>query len=164
MRRAALIVFALALLGAGDDVLELSSLDGRPVALSRPAGPGALVVHFWATWCPSCVEELPLLARAAASCGPERVRVVTVNVGESEEEIQRYLSEHRMTLEVLSDPRASVWRELSGDGLPLNLTWTAATRRVALGPRSEDEWVAALGRLGCSLEDPSETRERGSTE
>lgn len=154
MRRVAVVLLALASLGAGE-TLEFVSLQGRPVAVSRPAGQGALVVHFWATWCPSCTEELPVLARAAAACAPEQVRVVTVNVGEEVEVIERYLSEHELALEVLSDPRADVWRRLSGDGLPLNLTWTHAESRVAVGPRTREEWVSALAELGCRLRDAS---------
>ncbi|MDO5289628.1 MAG: TlpA disulfide reductase family protein [Pseudomonadota bacterium] len=34
------------------DTLALASLRGRP-----------LLVNFWATWCPPCVQELPLLSR-----------------------------------------------------------------------------------------------------
>lgn len=35
---------------------------GEPVALERFRG-RPLVLNFWATWCPPCVEELPLLNR-----------------------------------------------------------------------------------------------------
>lgn len=39
---------------------SLDGLDGQPVPLSRFRGK-PLLVNFWATWCPPCVEELPLL-------------------------------------------------------------------------------------------------------
>lgn len=39
---------------------SLDSPEGRPVPLSGFRGK-PLLVNFWATWCPPCVEELPLL-------------------------------------------------------------------------------------------------------
>lgn len=36
--------------GPNGEVVSLSAMRGRP-----------LLVNFWATWCPPCVEELPLL-------------------------------------------------------------------------------------------------------
>lgn len=42
--------------------LSLDAPDGRPVALAGFRGQ-PLLVNFWATWCPPCVEELPLLDR-----------------------------------------------------------------------------------------------------
>jgi len=84
MRGALHAVLGLALLaslGAGGDALHLVSLDDRPVVLRAPEAPGALVAHFWATWCTSCMEELPALARAADRCDPAAVRIVAVDVG-----------------------------------------------------------------------------------
>jgi len=45
--------------------LALSSLKGRP-----------LLINFWATWCPPCVEELPMLDRFSAEQGSNGVQVV----------------------------------------------------------------------------------------
>ena len=42
--------------------LELDTPDGAPLKISSLAGQ-PLLVNFWATWCPPCVEELPLLNR-----------------------------------------------------------------------------------------------------
>lgn len=39
---------------------SLDAPDGRPVSLAGYRGQ-PLLVNFWATWCPPCVEELPLL-------------------------------------------------------------------------------------------------------
>ena len=41
-----------------------SAPDGTPVAMRQFAGK-PLLLNFWATWCPPCVEELPLLDRFA---------------------------------------------------------------------------------------------------
>jgi len=39
---------------------NLEGLDGQPAAMQRYQG-RPLLVNFWATWCPPCVEELPMI-------------------------------------------------------------------------------------------------------
>ncbi|HRM93316.1 MAG TPA: TlpA disulfide reductase family protein, partial [Alicycliphilus sp.] len=45
--------------GVGGETLQMASMRGRP-----------LLLNFWATWCPPCVQELPLHAGRAPG-GPE---------------------------------------------------------------------------------------------
>ena len=40
--------------------LSFDTPDGKPLAMSSFRGK-PLLVNFWATWCPPCIEELPLL-------------------------------------------------------------------------------------------------------
>jgi len=135
--------------GSAAETLRFADLDGQPVELARPGGRGALVVHFWATWCPSCIDEMAEIERAAQSCTGATVEVIAVNVGEDAKTVQRFWRDHGLGLRSLRDPKGAVWRKLSGKGLPLNLVWTKSIRRTELGPSDAAGWQAKLRQLGC---------------
>lgn len=50
-------------------VLKMGSLRGAP-----------LIVNFWATWCPPCIEELPLLDQFYKDHGAQKFQVVGLAV------------------------------------------------------------------------------------
>ncbi len=140
-------LFAVALtplLLAGSGPLRLVGADGQTAELALAPGEEAVVAHFWATWCHDCVRELPTLERVTRGCEGRRIRFVAVNVGESEEEIERFRGAHPFALPVLRDPDGRVWRGLAR-GLPANLVWKPEGRRVGVGPRDEAEWARELG-------------------
>lgn len=57
------------------------TLDGKKVLLSEHAGK-VVVVSFWATWCPYCLKELPILNGMQKLAGKEQMHVVAVNTEE----------------------------------------------------------------------------------
>ena len=63
--------------------------DGKPVQMSALKG-RPLLVNFWATWCPPCVKELPMLSEFAAKQGAQGIQVVGLAVDKSEA-VQRFL-------------------------------------------------------------------------
>jgi peroxiredoxin len=147
-RRALAAAAALALLGA-DAPLRLETPAGEPAALAPAAGERALLVHFWATWCTECVDELPILAAAIPRCREAGVRIVTANVGEDREHVDSFLARHRLDLPVLFDPSGRAWRALGGAGLPTNAIFTHGGREVEVGARDAPAWSEALARIGC---------------
>jgi peroxiredoxin len=150
--RRALPVAAAALLalGAGEEPLRVETPAGEPVALELAPGESALVVHFWASWCRDCGEELAGFAHAHAGCAGRGVRVACVNVGESREEAERFLARHAPGMPLLRDPKGRAWRALSGAGLPLHVVVTREGRRVELGAKRAEEWRRVFAELGCA--------------
>jgi cytochrome c biogenesis protein CcmG, thiol:disulfide interchange protein DsbE len=109
--------------------LALTTLGGEPVALAGSGAP--TVVNVWATWCPPCRRELPLLVAAAAAT-PD-VRVLLVNQGEGAETVRRYLDAAGLPDDgVLLDGRNSVGSALRVAGLPTTLAFDAGGDLVDL--------------------------------
>lgn len=60
----------------------IGELDREPVLLS--GNPGKVrIVTFWASWCPPCRKELPVLAQIQAQVGTDHLQVFAVNWKES---------------------------------------------------------------------------------
>jgi len=54
------------------------TLAGDEILLSNYAGK-AVIVTFWATWCPYCIKELPILQNVQDQVGKEQMEVIAVN-------------------------------------------------------------------------------------
>lgn len=129
---------------------ELSTLDGGSTKLSAMTGK-PMVVNLWATWCPPCRREMPVLAKAQEERGD--VTFVFVNQGESESEIRDYLRESHLQLShVLLDPFSSVLQESGSRGLPTTLFFDADGRLVDthMGELSYASLAVKLRRFGAA--------------
>ncbi|OWJ91615.1 peroxiredoxin [Pseudomonas sp. A46] len=127
--------------------LVLRDRTGRPVALESHLG-RPLVVNLWATWCPPCRREMPVLAEAQ-SAHPE-TRFLFVNQGESAEEVQRFLESHGLSLDaVLLDSGARLGQQVGSMALPTTLFYDAEGRQVGshLGELSRASLARALESL-----------------
>jgi thiol-disulfide isomerase/thioredoxin len=78
----------------------LNSLDGKPIALSDFRGKPVLIT-FWATWCPSCKEELPILEKFSIGKRDQLVILLIVIDGERKRAAQKVVNENKITLPVL---------------------------------------------------------------
>lgn len=76
--------------------LSLAMLDGPPVALESLRGQ-VVLLDFWATWCPPCVESMPVVERVGRELAPRGVVALAVNRDDApkrEELIRRFLTRH----------------------------------------------------------------------
>lgn len=63
--------------------------DGSAVTITWPA-PRTRIVHFWATWCPPCVKELPSLLAFAREMREHGVEVVAISVEDDWKDISTF--------------------------------------------------------------------------
>jgi peroxiredoxin len=76
----------------GDTAPNFSVRTEGGLQLSRDSfGGKVLILNFWATWCPPCIEETPSLNALAKEYGPKGVVVLGVSIDKSEEKYKRFL-------------------------------------------------------------------------
>ena len=127
---------------------ELATLDGGSARLSAMTGK-PMVVNLWATWCPPCRREMPVLAKAQAKRSD--VTFAFVNQGESEAVIRQYLGASSLQLDnVLLDLFSTVSQESGSRGLPTTLFFDASGRLVDthMGELTDAGLAAKLQRFG----------------
>ena len=128
--------------------LALTTLVGASTNLAALADGKPMVVNLWASWCPPCRREMPVLA--AAQQRETGVRFVFVNQGEEGATAQRYLSAGRLDLaNVLLDPGAALGREVGSGALPTTLFYDANGRLIDthLGELSAASLASKLNSL-----------------
>lgn len=126
--------------------LTLASLDGPETRLDR-LGSGS-IVNVWATWCPPCRRELPVLF-AAAEQHPD-VAVLLVNQRESAALVRGYLDGAGFpSTGVLLDPDGVVGAALRVAGLPTTFAFDASGTLVDVhvGEISAPALAAMIARV-----------------
>jgi thiol-disulfide isomerase/thioredoxin len=109
--------------------LALTTLDGAAVDLSDFQGKPT-VVNLWATWCPPCVREMPVLYQAQAIY--PAVNFVFINQGEGAERVARWLDARKLPgRNVLLDARGQALSAFNQRGLPTTLFFNAAGHLVS---------------------------------
>jgi peroxiredoxin len=78
----------------------LNSLDGKKISLSDFKGKPVLIT-FWATWCASCKEEIPLLEKFCVQKRDQLAILLIAIDGERKKAVQKIVNEHKVTLPVL---------------------------------------------------------------
>ena len=88
-------------------VRKLSNFRGRPVLL-----------NLWATWCPPCIAEMPVLNAIAEEYGPKGLAVLGLAGDEDAEEVRTFLASEPVKFEVLLDRNGEVGTQYGITGYP----------------------------------------------
>ncbi len=80
---------------------------GRKISRSDFGGK-ILVLNFWATWCPPCVDEIPSLEEFHRQLAGSGVVVLAVSVDQNGDQYSRFLQRAGITFQTARDPDAVV--------------------------------------------------------
>ncbi len=122
----------------GGGTIDLAALKGKPVW-----------VNFMASWCPSCVDELPLMAGFAARYETTDLVVVPVDVREDEATVAAFAAKVGMTFPVGLDADGTAQTAWGAVALPVHF-WIdkdGIVRDGALGGIGPDVMAAGLGSI-----------------
>jgi cytochrome c biogenesis protein CcmG, thiol:disulfide interchange protein DsbE len=110
LARAAAIAGAMALsgataqgVGAPFPAMELRDADGVLVRTADLEG-SVWLVNVWASWCPPCQAELPLLQRAVSELESEGLGLLLINTTETASVASAFLEAEGLELRTLVDP------------------------------------------------------------
>ena len=93
------------------------TLDGKSIHLSDLRGK-IVVLNFWATWCPPCVEETPSLNNLQARIEPMGGMVLGVSVDEDREAYEHFLQDNHVTYPTYRDPSKKIAAEYGSSMYP----------------------------------------------
>lgn len=89
--------------------------------LSKYAGKNPVLLNFFATWCPYCVEEIPQLSKIHNKYGNKGLIVVSINVQERENKVVNFVKRKKILHKILLDVNAEVAKEFKVYGIPTNI-------------------------------------------
>jgi peroxiredoxin len=107
-------------MGATLGNFSLMDINGTSVRLSDYKGKTVLI-NAWATWCPPCKAEMPLLNRYYQSHVQDGFVLLAVNAGDTQEQAASFASENELTFPVLLDPGTRLLNQLAINSFPTSI-------------------------------------------
>ena len=106
--------------------------DNRVQKLSDMAGK-AVILDFWATYCPPCRQEIPHLNALIAKYGAENLQIVGLNVGGEDDrpEIPKFLANTKLDYPI-AYPEEELWRFIFAgrDDIPQTVVFDRSGKMV----------------------------------
>ena len=116
-----LLVFGCANAGQAGEAknFTLKDLEGKNTSLdSVLKSHKAVLVNFWATWCPPCREEIPGLIKLQKNHGGDSFTILGIDEGESATKVSNFVKKIGINYPVLLDSDQSAAEDYRVVGIP----------------------------------------------
>ena len=118
---------------------QLVDLDGNPIRLADLRGK-VVWLNFWASWCPPCQSETPLLRQMDEQYRDRGLALVGVQVQQTVDDGRRYVATYSLQYRIGADVTGEIFREYRVFALPTQFFIDAngVVRAVVNGPMTEE--------------------------
>jgi cytochrome c biogenesis protein CcmG/thiol:disulfide interchange protein DsbE len=97
------------IVNAGDKAPNFSiAADNGKTVTAHEFGGKLLLLNFWATWCPPCIEEIPGLNEMARQLGPRGLVILGVSVDKDANAYQQFLARNPLAYTTARDPEEKI--------------------------------------------------------
>ena len=119
--------------------IQLEDVFGNTIRLSDFRGK-IVFLNFWASWCPTCVAEMPSMERLHGRFKDREFVMVAVNLQEAKAQVKAFVEEFKITFLTLLDSGGEVGAALAVHALPTTFVLDKDGRLIgrATGPREWD--------------------------
>jgi len=106
--------------GVGNSLSEitLSDLQGNKVTIPAECRGKVALIHFWASWCPTCRGEMMNLDAIGNEYRGRGVYSCSIGIGEKREMALSYIRNVNITYPILLDPHAETQKLFGISGIP----------------------------------------------
>ena len=128
----------------------LRDVNGKSVQLSQVLREKAVLLNFWATWCPPCQSEMPTLQYVYGDYKANGLEILAVSIDVGDEaqvraKVKAFITSLHLTFPALLDPRHEVVQKYRLRGLPMTflIDRQGMIRAAEIGYR---DWTSADAR------------------
>ena len=127
---------------------QMTDLDGKPIRLADLRGKGVWV-NFWASWCPPCQQETPILREVSDLYRDRGVVLVAVQVQQTVDDGQRYRDKYGLRYTIGADVSGNVFRAYHVFALPTQffISSDGVIQSVVQGPLTREGAIARVERI-----------------
>ena len=125
---------------------QLTDLQGQPVRLADLRGRGVWI-DFWASWCPPCQAEMPVVRDVAARYASKGLTVIGISVQETSiDDVRRYAQQYGLGYTIAADLQADIFHAYKVYALPTQffIGPDGIIRDVVQGPLDETSATAEV--------------------
>ena len=114
---------------------QLNDLDGQPIRLADLRGK-AVWLNFWASWCPPCQSETPILRSIDQGYRDRGLAIIGVQVQQIVDDGRKYAATYSLRYRIGADVAGDIYREYKVFALPTQffIGTDGVVRQVVNGP------------------------------
>jgi peroxiredoxin len=125
------------------DEFSIATHGGGKIKLTEQRGK-VVMINFWATWCPPCLEEMPAMERLYRRQKDGGFTLIAVSVDADPKKVAPFVKEHQLSFPIGLDPRMDLANSYGVRALPSSfiVARDGNLAALAIGPRQWDNDAA----------------------